>query len=123
MNIKVSRVALLVVVGLVLCSSIAAAYTNPFRVRVRTSYPLQVRTVGQAANHLLAAIDYKVIYNLPAPQEAREIGRMGIGPLARTGEVMPMEDALLLLVGEQNCVVVDHEHSLVTFERCQGGAQ
>ena len=121
---KINRWTAALVVLLILlslASYVAADYANPFRVRVRASYPQGMKTVGQAANHLLETIDYRVIVGAPAPLEAREISRMGIGPLARTGAIMPLEDALLLLVGDQNRVVVDHEHRLVTFEKIPGG--
>lgn len=113
--------ALAAVLIFLFLASAAAAYDNPFRVRVRASYPQGMKTVGEAASHLLETIDYRLILTPPAPPEAREISRAGIGPLARSGDVMPLEDALLLLVGERNRVVVDHVHRLVTFEEIPGG--
>ena len=104
-----------------LASQAAADYASPLRVQVRASYPQKVRTVGQAASHLLETIDYRVIVNGAAPLDAPGIARMGIGPQARTGEILPLEEILLLLVGEQNRVVVDYEHRLVSFEAMPGG--
>ena len=123
MNIKRWAAPLMVLIILISITAPAFAYDNPFRIRVRASYPLGMRTVEQGANYLLDTIDYRLILHPPAPAEARRIAGMSIGPLARTGGIVPLEEALLLLVGENNQVVVDHEHKLVTFEQIPGGAQ
>jgi len=108
------RLFLLLVLLIGIASS-AAAY-DLMRTPVRLSYPLQVKTVGAASEYLMAPLDYKLKVLPPASPEALQIARTGISPLARTGAVVPLEEALLLLVGNNNRVVIDHEHKLYTFE-------
>jgi len=105
----------LLLVLLVGIAGAANAY-NPMRTPVRLSFPQELKTAGAAAQYLMEPLGYQLKVLPPAAPEALQIARTGISPLARTGAVVPLEEALLLLVGNKNRVVIDHEHHLFTFE-------
>lgn len=86
-------------------------------VYVRTLYPPEVKTVREAATYLLESTDYRLITTFPAPTESREMADATIPPLARLPRTMSITDALLVLIGPDNWLVVDRENKLVSFAR------
>ncbi len=89
---------------------------NELQKGVRISYPSNITTVGQAVMYVLAATDYKVAIGYPASITAAQIALKPIPPEADQNQVLPIYQALLLLIGNDSRLVVDTEHKLITFE-------
>lgn len=93
----------------------SAIDVNPLTLYVRTVYPDDVNTVGEAAQYLLQASGYLLVTDYPAPSRAKLIAEKSIPPIAKVHRTMPVMDALQLLIGDDNWIVVDHTHRLVSF--------
>lgn len=102
---------------LVLASSPAFTMSDPFAVYVRTAYPPEIVTIKEAANYVLAPLGYQYIDDYPSPLDAASIGDSRIPPIAKIHRIMPIIDALQLLIGEQNYIVIDSNNKLVSFTR------
>ncbi len=89
---------------------------NPLRLGTRINLDPNIKTVSQAAAWVLAPTDYTVATQYPAPMEALRIAQSPVSPLAQTVKFMAIEEALLLIIGSENRLVVDHTHQLVSFE-------
>jgi hypothetical protein len=85
---------------------------------VNTAYPANISTVGQGLMYVLAATDYKLAVGAPASTTAFDILSRPIPPEAIHESVMPVYQAILLLIGTESRLVVDTEHKLVTVEKC-----
>lgn len=88
---------------------------NRLTLFVRTVYPEDVETVGDAAQYLLDASGYLLVTDYPASRSAQKIAQRKVPPIAKVHRTMPLVDALQLLIGEGNWVVVDHVNRLVSF--------
>lgn len=92
---------------------------DQLQLRVYAHYPSDVVTIKEAAKYLLDVTEYKLVTNAElstAPMQSNVIGRNGIGTLARVNQMMTIEQALWLLIGRDNQLVVDHSHKLISFE-------
>jgi hypothetical protein len=110
---------LLILSILLTCFSIKAfshSDMNSLKVPVRTSYPANIITVGQAVMYVLAVTDYKLAIGYPASTSAASMAIRPIPPEAIQPKTMPVYQALLLLIGEDSRLVVDTKHRLITFE-------
>jgi len=92
-------------------------FVDPLSVYMRTVWPEDVKTVRQAIDYLLEPTGYRLTTRYPAPREAALLVDKPIPPIARMHRTMPVLDALQLLVGLDNYVVVDHAHHLVSFQK------
>lgn len=90
-------------------------YIDPLSLYARTAWPEDVKTVADAARYLLEPSGYRLVTNYPAPSEAIKLASRNIPPIAKLHRTMPIIDALQLLAGEGNYVIVDHNHHLVSF--------
>lgn len=97
----------------------AAAMQNidPIDVATRTIWDDNTQTVGQAAQWLLEPTGYKVQTEFPAPAATAFLLKKSIPPSMKLHRTMPIIDALQLLVGLENTVIVDRKHQLVAFEQ------
>lgn len=93
---------------------------DPMRLGIRTNLPKQFNTIGQAAKYYADAIGYKLVTAYPAPEESAAIADERINPLARSGGVKPIEEAILSLLRQGCNLVIDHEHKLFSFEHGRG---
>ncbi|WP_275211838.1 pilus assembly protein PilL [Citrobacter freundii] len=91
-------------------------FVDPLTVYMRTVWPEDVKTVRQAIDYLLEPTGYRLVTSYPAPREAALLVDKPIPPIAYVHRTMPVLDALQLLVGLDNYVVVDHAHHLVSFQ-------
>lgn len=92
-------------------------FVDPLTVYMRTVWPEEVTTVRQAIDYLLEPTGYRLVTRYPAPREAALLVDKPIPPIAKIHRTMPVLDALQLLVGLDNYVVVDHAHHLVSFQK------
>ncbi|ERK05596.1 hypothetical protein L580_3306 [Serratia fonticola AU-P3(3)] len=94
-----------------------AQFVDPLTVYMRTVWPDDVKTVRQAIDYLLEPTGYQLVTSYPAPREAALLVNRPIPPIAYVHRTIPVLDALQLLVGLDNYVVVDHAHQLISFQR------
>lgn len=92
-------------------------FIDPLTVYMRTVWPEDVTTVRQAIDYLLEPTGYRLVTRYPAPREAALLVDKPIPPIAKIHRTMPVLDALQMLVGLNNYVVVDHAHHLVSFQK------
>ena len=88
---------------------------DPLAVWVRTVYPEDVNTVGEAIRYLLEPTGYRVVVAYPAPSDAITIVNSRVPTIAKVHRTMPVMDALQLLIGNDNWIVVDRNHKLISF--------
>ncbi|WP_178306561.1 hypothetical protein [Vibrio algicola] len=88
---------------------------DPLTVAVRTVWDSDTHTVGDAARWILAPEGYQVTTIYPAPTEAAKISSQSIPPSMKMHRTMPVIDALQLLIGTNNTVIIDRQHHLISF--------
>lgn len=88
---------------------------DPLAVWVRTVYPEDVQTVGEAIRYLLEPTGYTVVVAYPAPSDAISIVNSRVPAIARVHRTMPVMDAIQILIGNNNWIVVDRNHKLISF--------
>jgi hypothetical protein len=74
-------------------------------------------TVGEAIGVLLAPVRYHMTTRTVDPQDCARVLRQPVPAIAAHAGVMSIEAAILLLIGEDHRLVVDHVHRLVAIER------
>jgi hypothetical protein len=89
---------------------------DPLKVGVRLPFGAEMRNVRDAAIYLLEPTGYRITANTVDTQALNSILSRPITPLAKNGETVSIQDALLLMIGTENRLVVDHHNKLVTFE-------
>lgn len=90
---------------------------DPLSLYARTVWPEDVNTVGSAVSYLLEPSDYRLALNYPAPSDALKLASGPIPPIAKLHRTVPIIDAIQLLIGLDNYVIVDHRNKLVSFSR------
>lgn len=90
---------------------------DPLSLYVRTVWPEDVKTVSAAVSYLLEPTGYRLTLNYPAPSDALKLAERSIPPIAKLHRTMPMVDAIQLLIGLDNYVIIDHRNKLVSFSR------
>lgn len=104
---------------LLLSQGALAGNYNALKMQTRTIYPDEIVSIEGAMVYLLEPSGYQlVVYPVvnTAPKESSVIVAQALSPLARTREVMTIEKALLQVIGNENALVVDHEHKLISVE-------
>ena len=98
---------------------LSAGEFNELRLGTRLNLDPNIKTVKQAVDWMLRPTSYKLTVKYPAPMEALEISRSPISPLVQddANRVLPIEEAILLVIGGDNRLVVDHENRLISFEK------
>lgn len=97
----------------------SAARPAPNRLKVGTLVEFDPRSgnVGDAIRSLLAPVHYRLTMRTVDPIVGAAVLRRAIPPIAAQAGVMSIESALLLLIGEENRLVVDHANRLIAIER------
>lgn len=89
---------------------------DPLSLAVRTVWDDEdVKTVGDAAKWILEPQGYRITTQYPAPKEAAKIAAGSIPPSMKMHRTMPVIDALQLLIGIENTVIIDRQHKLISF--------
>ncbi len=107
---------------LLFCSQSFAGNYNALSTPVRLQFSDDIKTVGEAASYLVEIIDYKVVTTRDlrtAPKSSLEIYNSKLKVYAKTRKVLRLEDALLRLIGDENKLIVDHPHQLISFEKIE----
>ncbi|MCK5665820.1 MAG: hypothetical protein KAI17_20170 [Thiotrichaceae bacterium] len=109
----------IVLILLLLSQGVFAGSYNNLKMQIRTIYPEEITSIEKALIYLLEPTGYELaLYPLmaTAPQESGVIVAQALSPLARTRRVMSIEKALLQVIGNENALVVDHEHKLISVQ-------
>lgn len=114
---KKSFLALLLLSSFGAVSAPLLPEVDTINVAVRTIYPPEMNTVQDAATWLLEPLEYKIITDYPAPSTASLILSQQIPAVAKMHRTMPVLHALQLLIGEDNTIILDKKHRLITFGR------
>ena len=96
-----------------------------YRLKVGTLVEFDPRsgTVGDAIKSLLEPVQYRITYRTVDPVDSAAVLQRRIPAIAAHAGVMSIEQALLLLIGEDNRLVVDHVNRLVAVERLPDDAK
>lgn len=114
---KKSMLTLLLLSSFSACAAPMLSEVDTINVAVRTIYPPEITTVEGAANWILEPLEYKIITEYPAPSTASLILSQPIPAVAKMHRTMPVLHALQLLIGEDNTIILDKKHRLITFGR------
>lgn len=92
---------------------------DPMRIPIRMRLPDHIKTVGSGARYYAETVNYRLVTSCPAPSESAGIARQPINPLAPTdtSRVFPVEEGILMLLGDEDYLVIDRPHKLFSFER------
>ena len=109
--------------GLLLMASVnvnAAPYlaeVDPLQVAVRTVWPPELTTVENAVTWLIEPLGYELTTQYPAPSSAEEILNGPIPSGAKLHRTMPVLDAIQILIGTDNTILLDKKHRLLSAAR------
>lgn len=95
----------------------ASARVNRLKVGTLVEFDTHKGTVGDAIGYLLEPVHYRLTTRTVDPMASAGILRRPIPPIAARSGVMSIESALLLLIGDDHRLVVDHVHRLIAIER------
>lgn len=90
---------------------------DTLQVSVRTIYPPELTNVEDAVEWLVEPLGYYVVTEFPAPESAKVLLAQPIPAVAKMHRTMPVLHALQLLIGNQNTIIVDKQHRLISFAR------
>ncbi len=90
---------------------------DTLQVSVRTIYPPELTHVEQAVKWLVEPLGYYVTTDYPAPQSAKSVLAQPIPTGAKLHRTMPVLHALQLLIGEDNTIIIDKQHHLISVGR------
>jgi hypothetical protein len=96
---------------------------NRLRVGTVMQFDTRTRNVGDAMNHLLTPVRYRVTTRTVDPAVSASVLRRPLPPQARDAGLMTIEQGLLMLIGQEHRIVVDHRARLVAVERVNANAQ
>ena len=115
---KLISASILILLMTINVANAQAPTYNELHLGTRLSFDPAIRTVKQAVEWVLRPTSYKLVIQHPAPFDALEIAKSPISPLAtqQLGRVVSIEEALLLIIGGDNRLVVDPDNRLVSFE-------
>jgi type IV pili sensor histidine kinase/response regulator len=94
-----------------------AVNIDALQVPVRTIFPTHITHVEQAVTWLIEPMGYRILTDYPAPESAKILLSKPIPAAAKMHRTMAMVDAIQLLIGEENTIILDNEHQLITFSR------
>lgn len=92
---------------------------DPMRIPIRMRLPDHIKTVGSGAQYYADTVNYRLITSYPAPGESAGIASSPINVLAPTdtSEVFPVEEGILMLLDDEDCLIIDRSHKLFSFEK------
>jgi hypothetical protein len=90
---------------------------NRLQVGTLIEFDKRTRNVGEAMNYLLAPVRYQLTNRTVDAAALMSVLRRPVPVAAFDGGVMSIESGLLLLIGEENRLVVDHRNRLISVEK------
>lgn len=94
----------------------ASPIPDRLKVGTRMEFDGHVRTVRQAMEQLLLPVQYHIVTRTIDVTASEAALRRPLPARAVNAGLMSIEDGLLLLIGEEDRLVVDHKHRLVAVE-------
>lgn len=85
------------------------------QLNVRAVYPSEVKTVGDGVKWLLQPTGYQIITEYPAPKSVKTVLSKPVPKAAEVNKIMPVLNAVQLLIGEKNTIILDEENRLISF--------
>ena len=110
-----TRLSMLVLLGLFVSPVNTWAITDPLNAQVRFSLPDSVETVGEAFLYFLAPSQYHVSTLPPASPRAREGFRAALPFPLPIQHVLTVKEALLAVTPEAWDLVIDRDHKLISL--------
>lgn len=89
---------------------------DPLHMNVIMQFPSNVKTVQQAAQYLLETAKYKLVLNPADPEASRQILSRSLLPQDVDGSLQTIENALLLIGGDDTILIIDRTNKLISFE-------
>ncbi|MGL6262136.1 hypothetical protein [Vibrio sp. WXL103] len=118
--IKIHSIALATLSLWIACANAAPPLlpeVDTLQVSVRTIYPPELTKVHEAVDWLVEPLGYHVVTDYPAPDSAKMLLNRPIPTVAKMHRTMPVTHAVQLLIGEDNTIIVDRKHRLITVAR------
>jgi hypothetical protein len=98
-------------------SGAASAPFNRLQVGTLVEFDKRTRNVGEAMSSLLAPLRYQLTNRTVDAVALASVLRRPIPAAAMDAGLMSVESGLLLLIGEENRLVVDHRNRLISVEK------
>ncbi|EGD1138993.1 hypothetical protein IAV22_004417 [Salmonella enterica] len=92
-------------------------YIDPLRGYTRTLFPADAKTVREAVIYLLEPTGYRLITHGAAPYDSNALVDRAIPVSAKIVRTVPVIDALQILIGTENTIIIDPAHKLISFEK------
>lgn len=92
-------------------------YIDPLRGYTRTLFPDDVKTVREAVIYLLEPTGYRLRTHGAAPYDSNALVDRAIPVSAKIVRTVPVIDALQILIGTENTIIIDPAHKLISFEK------
>ncbi|ENY1827849.1 hypothetical protein ACFVMS_004459 [Salmonella enterica] len=92
-------------------------YIDPLRGYTRTLFPADVKTVREAVVYLLEPTGYQLRTYGAAPYDSNALVDRAIPVSAKIVRTVPVIDALQILIGTENTIIIDPAHKLISFEK------
>ncbi|PCD85652.1 hypothetical protein COR52_25655 [Vibrio mediterranei] len=80
-------------------------------------WPTDATTIKDAIVWITEPLGYTLITEYPAPPSAADMLAKPIPESAKPKRVMRVMDAIQLLIGTENTIIVDNTHRLITVQR------
>lgn len=113
---KVKKITLILLAFSPLCYLNASE--SQLKTMIRTFYPEHIRnsSVEVLMSYILEGTEYKIYSGANAPNDSYRILSQQPG-YQKIGLLMSRIDAMLIAVGDENSIVVDHKNKLVSVTR------
>lgn len=92
-------------------------YVDPLKGYARTLFPDDTKTVREAVIYLLEPTGYRLITHGAAPYDSNALVDRAIPVSAKIVRTVPVIDALQILIGTENTIIIDPAHKLISFEK------
>lgn len=89
---------------------------DPLTLAVRTVWGPEIKTVEDAVDWIIEPTGYRLVTSYPAPTESARIAQRSLPPVIKLHRTMPIIDALQLLAGMDNTVIIDKRNKLISFQ-------
>ena len=96
----------------------AQAKEVQLKTMVRTTYPQNIlaSSVDELVRYILEGTEYRLYAGKNSPNDAKRI-LVKKSEYQKPGILMSRLDALLMAVGEQNSIIIDHDNKLISVTR------
>ena len=90
---------------------------DPLTLSIRTVWGPDIKTVKDAVHWIIEPIGYRLVTSYPAPKESATMAQSTLPPAIKMHRTMAILDALQLLIGTENTVIIDKRNHLISFQK------